>query len=47
MDLLKYFPIDELKIEIVHNGISDNYFIINSDNNDYSNEVVLVGARTG
>ncbi|WP_283597199.1 glycosyltransferase family 4 protein [Photobacterium phosphoreum] len=45
-DLLKYCPINESKIEIVHNGVSDDYYVLKSDKR-YSNEVVFVGARSG
>lgn len=43
-DLLKYCPIDENKIEIIYNGVSDDYKVI-SPLNSYNNEVLFIGSR--
>ena len=42
-DLLKYCPIPESKIEVVHNGVSDDYYSLALECQDY---VVFVGARS-
>ncbi|WP_196906251.1 glycosyltransferase family 1 protein [Candidatus Symbiopectobacterium sp. 'North America'] len=45
-DLLKYIPIPEHKIRVVHNGVSENYHPT-SHNSTVNNEVLFVGARSG
>jgi mannosyltransferase len=42
-DLMKYTPIDDNKIRVVHNGVSDVYYPM--DVSDKTNEVLFVGAR--
>ncbi|SUW63092.1 D-inositol-3-phosphate glycosyltransferase [Buttiauxella agrestis] len=42
-DLMKYSPINESKIRVVHNGVSDSYYKI--EGIDKTNEVLFVGAR--
>lgn len=44
-DLLKYMPIPEHKIRVVHNGVSDNYHPL-SPNPTINNEVLFVGGRS-
>ncbi|HBN5340578.1 glycosyltransferase family 4 protein [Enterobacter cloacae] len=44
-DLLKFCPISEKKIRVVHNGVSEKYYPI--DNITKTNEVLFVGARDG
>ncbi|MGL1010196.1 glycosyltransferase family 4 protein [Vibrio vulnificus] len=41
-DLLKYCPVPESKIEVVYNGVSDDYYPLNLNSDDY---VVFVGSR--
>lgn len=42
-DLMKYSPIDESKIRVVHNGVSDCYYPV--EGIAKTNEVLFVGAR--
>ncbi|MCG6405525.1 glycosyltransferase family 4 protein [Vibrio fluvialis] len=42
LDLLKYCPIDESKINVVYNGVSNDYYPYKSS---YSGYVVFVGSR--
>ncbi|WP_318510115.1 glycosyltransferase family 4 protein [Photobacterium leiognathi] len=42
-DLIKFCPISESKIEVVYNGVSDDYHFLNLECQDY---VVFVGARS-
>lgn len=44
-DLLKFCPISEDKIRVVHNGVSDTYHCLEDVGS--SNEVVFIGARGG
>jgi mannosyltransferase len=44
-DLLRYCPIDESKIRVIHNGVSDSYYPLASQIT--SNEVLFIGARAG
>lgn len=46
-DLLKYCPIDDSKIFVIHNGVSDNYYKYKGSVGSYNNEVLFVGARRG
>lgn len=46
-DLLKYCPIDESKIHVIHNGVSDSYHRIETSDNQHGNNVLFVGARKG
>ncbi|CAI2299296.1 TPA: glycosyltransferase family 4 protein [Vibrio parahaemolyticus] len=41
-DLLKYCPVSESKIEVVYNGVSEDYYPLNLNNDNY---VVFVGSR--
>jgi mannosyltransferase len=45
-DLLRYCPVNESNIEVVYNGVSDDYRVIDY-NSSYTNEVIFVGARDG
>lgn len=44
-DLMRFCPVSENKIRIVHNGVSEKYYPI--DNTIRTNEVLFVGARGG
>lgn len=47
-DLLYYLPhIDEKKIHIIYNGVSDKYRVIKDKEEEYSDYLVFVGAREG
>jgi mannosyltransferase len=45
-DLMQYCRVDERKITVIYNGVSDNYFKIN-DNGIRTNKVIFIGARAG
>lgn len=45
-DLMRFVPVPENKIRIVHNGVSDSYFMSESIP-EKTNEVIFVGARGG
>ncbi|WP_434138040.1 glycosyltransferase family 4 protein [Photobacterium leiognathi] len=45
-DLLRYCPVNESNIEVVYNGVSNDYRVVEY-NGSYTNEVVFVGARGG
>ncbi|WP_071809257.1 glycosyltransferase family 4 protein [Franconibacter pulveris] len=43
-DLLKYCKVDEDKIHVIYNGVSEDYFPLNLE---ATNQVLFVGARSG
>ncbi|MES0303131.1 glycosyltransferase family 4 protein [Citrobacter sedlakii] len=45
-DLLYYCDVEPHKIEVIYNGVSDNYYIIDQ-NKSSNNYVVFIGARAG
>lgn len=46
IDLMKYCPVNENRIVVVNNGVSQDYRPL-ADSNNYTNEVVFIGARGG
>ncbi|HHF8111557.1 TPA: glycosyltransferase family 4 protein, partial [Escherichia coli] len=45
-DLLRYCPVPESKIEIIHNGVSDNFYELKNVNyNDDDNFMLFIGSR--
>lgn len=45
-DLLEYYPeIQEKNIKVVHNGVSDDYFPLESSNSNFRNSILFVGSR--
>jgi mannosyltransferase len=47
-DLLKFIPnIDPNKIFVIYNGISDDFYKIDTNNNSYEDYVLFVGNRNG
>lgn len=46
-DLMKYCPIDESKIRVIHNGVSENYYQLQCYSDFNYNKVLFVGARGG
>lgn len=46
-DLMQYCPVDESKIRVIHNGVSENYYPLPIDPDFNYNSVLFVGARGG
>lgn len=45
-DMLNYIPgLDEDKISIIHNGVSDDYFTLNNPSQQYRDCILFVGGR--
>lgn len=46
-DLMKYCPVDQKKIRVVHNGVSESYYPLSIQCDFNYNSVLFVGARGG
>lgn len=46
-DLQQYCPIDQKKIRVIYNGVSDSYHPLDGISSDQGQNVVFVGARSG
>ncbi|WP_421300342.1 glycosyltransferase family 4 protein [Aeromonas veronii] len=46
-DLMQYCPVDQTKIRVIHNGVSESYYPLSIECNSNYNGVLFVGARGG